>query len=118
VMLLTMLLLQQLLLVLLLVLLPALLLLLVLTSLRNRHMRPAEARRLLASGGSSAAAGRVICTPEEGEPRRVNYRIYREASEHVEDVIRAECASSRGCLFGKGYGKDGEIYSSWCPCCS
>ena len=64
-----------------------------------RHMAPRQAKQLL-----EPANGVLVKTPEEGEPHRVSYRIYREASESVEDALK-EVLGGRGAL-EKGHGHD------------
>ena len=64
-----------------------------------RHMAPRKARALL-----EAAGGRLVHVPDEGKPPRTSYRVYREASEVVEDCVR-EMVGERA-EFEKGHGHD------------
>lgn len=64
-----------------------------------RHMAPRKARALL-----DAAGGRLVHVPDEGKPPRTSYRVYREASEGVEDAVR-EMLGDRA-EFEKGHGHD------------
>ena len=66
----------------------------------KKHMAPHKAKRLL-----EAAGGRLVHVPDEGTPPRTSYRIYREASESVEDTVRA-AIDGRGAGFEKGHGMD------------
>ena len=66
----------------------------------KKHMAPHVARRLL-----EAAGGRLVHVPDDGRPPRTSYRIYREASESVEDALRAAIEGNSQVL-ERGHGMD------------
>eukprot|EP01043_Picozoa_sp_COSAG02_P004147 COSAG02_NODE_106_length_36326_cov_13.777266_34_plen_557_part_00 len=66
----------------------------------KKHMAPPAAKRLL-----EAAGGRLVHVPDEGRPPRTSYRIYREASDSVEDALRA-AIDGHSEVFERGHGMD------------
>ncbi len=66
----------------------------------KKHMAPAMAKRLL-----EAAGGRLVHVPDEGQPPRTSYRLYREASESVEDALRV-AIEGQSAVFERGHGMD------------